>query len=117
MHQLPPIDDDKQFEKLIRDICRHVFNMPSFELYGKRGEGQAGIDGWHIIDAEIIAFQCKKKEIKPVFNDTLPDKIKSEMRQEAFKAKDFFKDKPLSEHTFLQPHTKIQNIYRIMPPN
>ena len=65
-------------------------------------KAQAGIDGWHIIDAEIIAFQCKKKEIKPVFNDTLPDKIKSEMRQEAFKAKDFFEAKqPVITYIFI----------------
>lgn len=61
MFQLPIIDDHKQFEKLIRDICRYVFKEPTFELYGKRGEGQDGIDGWHIIDSSTVAFQCKKK--------------------------------------------------------
>jgi hypothetical protein len=61
MSQFPPLDNDKEFEELVRDICRNIFNEPSFDLYGRRGEAQFGIDGYAIIKDKILAFQCKKK--------------------------------------------------------
>ncbi|MFZ3136543.1 MAG: hypothetical protein WA126_04020 [Thermodesulfovibrionales bacterium] len=111
MHQLPPIDDDKQFEKLIRDICRYVFKEPTFELYGKRGEGQDGIDGWHVIDSKIVAFQCKKKDLTAYSDDKLFDIIKTEMRTEALKAKEFFSDKqPVTKYIFAATYKNTKHL-------
>ena len=86
MSQLPPLDDEKKFEKLIRDICRIIYNDPSFELYGKSGEEQYGIDGFRLLDKQMIAFQCKKKDVINIKDTKLVTELKNEMKDETQKA-------------------------------
>jgi len=95
MSQIPPLNDEKQFEKLIRDSCRKIYNDHSFELYGKRGERQHGVDGYSFTGSKIIAFQCKKKDVQNTKEDKLLADLKTEMREETLKAHHFFKEKYL----------------------
>ena len=111
MYQLPPLDDEKQFEKLIRDICRYIFKEPTFELYGKRGEGQHGIDGWHVIDSKIVAFQCKNKDQTAYRDDKLLDIVKTEMRTESLNANNFFRDKsPVKKYIFATTYKNTKHL-------
>jgi len=81
MSQIPPLNDENQFEKLIRDSCRKIYNDNSFELYGRRGERQHGVDGYSLTKNEIIAFQCKKKDVQNTKEDKLLATLKTEMRE------------------------------------
>ena len=92
MSQIPPLDNEKEFVKLIRDICRKIYHEPSFELYARIGEGQHGIDGYSLIDGKVFAFQCKKKDVINIKEGKVLNDLKLEMIKEASKAHQFFKD-------------------------
>jgi len=101
MFQLPPLENHEGFEKLIRDICRIIFNEQTFELYGKRGEEQNGIDGYKLINNEVIAFQCKEKDITSKSDSDLIKKLTLEMKSESGKAFNFFKNThPVKKYIF-----------------
>ena len=59
--QLPPLSDENDFEKLINKLCQKEYNLNSFQLYGRKGSKQFGIDGITLNDdKELIIFQAKK---------------------------------------------------------
>jgi len=61
MFQLPPLDNEDQFEDFICDLFNLEYDTDSFQRYGSRGHKQKGID---IYSAQNrIVIQCKKKEI------------------------------------------------------
>lgn len=99
--QLPPPSDDKVFEKIVRDVCRIRYDESLFELYGGRGYEQDGIDGYHLINSKVIAFQCKEKNVISNSRVNLEKKLKSEMKEEAQKAKKFFVSKALDVECYI----------------
>ncbi|MGE0051119.1 MAG: NACHT domain-containing NTPase, partial [Arcobacter sp.] len=62
-YQFPPLEDEKEFEDLINDLCMAKYEI-SFQVYGRKGQGQDGIDGLSFSrDKKQIVFQCKNKLI------------------------------------------------------
>ena len=63
MFQLPPLDDEILFERLILDILNEIEGN-QYQLFGRRGQEQKGIDIVNIrsIDERTV-IQCKKKDI------------------------------------------------------
>jgi hypothetical protein len=64
-HQLPPIEDEKVFEKLIRDILQvRLNNQDGVQLNGTKGQRQHSIDvfGRDKDNHEWTGAQCKVKE-------------------------------------------------------
>lgn len=60
--QLPAIATEENFENFILDLYNLKYPNAYFQLYGKRGNKQEGID--IISFKKRIAIQCKKKEIQ-----------------------------------------------------
>ncbi|UCE65268.1 MAG: tetratricopeptide repeat protein, partial [Candidatus Zixiibacteriota bacterium] len=90
MKQLPPPDDEKEFEKIIRDICRALYCEPGSQLYGRKGQSQSGIDGYFIVGDEAVSYQCKKKDILNTPTDKLRYMLLTEMEKESSQARQFF---------------------------
>jgi len=62
-YQFPPLKDEKTFETLINDLCKENFGG-EFQVYGRKGQKQYGIDGISFSKNEKqIVFQCKNKII------------------------------------------------------
>ncbi len=99
--QLSPPNDDKLFEKIVRDVCRIFFKAPLFDLYGRGGQKQDGIDGYHQIESKIIAFQCKQKDVISNSDSALEKTLKEEMEEEASKAQKFFESESLDVETYI----------------
>jgi len=65
MYQFPPLENEGQFEVLIKDLLNTQFkDYADFDLYGKKGQKQFGNDiiGYSKIGKMILA-QAKKKDI------------------------------------------------------
>jgi predicted Zn-dependent protease len=62
-YQLPPLLDEVDFERLIRDILRRVYDDPGIERFGRDGQKQFGIDGLSPGNS-TITFQCKLKDTR-----------------------------------------------------
>ena len=85
-YQLPPLSDDEQFERLIRDILRRDCDDLGFERFGRSGQSQFGIDGFSPINPSIV-FQCKLKDTRFENDARLRDKLLSELEEELKKTK------------------------------
>jgi len=73
-YQFPPLKDEKEFESLVNDLCTEKYGI-EFQVYGRKGQCQAGIDGLSFSQNEPqIVFQCKNKIITR--ND---EKIRAEL--------------------------------------
>lgn len=59
--QLPPIDNDKQFEHLMADLLNEHYHTLSFKLFGKTGHQQKGIDIYSAQKQMVV--QCKHKDL------------------------------------------------------
>ena len=61
-YQYPTLTNEKEFELLINDLCKKEFDLYHFQLYGRKGQKQNGIDGI-ALDSEnnLIVYQCKNK--------------------------------------------------------
>lgn len=77
MFQLPPLDDEILFERLILDILNEMEGN-HYQLFGRRGQEQKGIDIVNIrsIDERTV-IQCKKKDVnqenKKISNQLIKD--------------------------------------------
>ena len=60
-YQLPPTDNDKQFEHLIADLLNEHYHTLSFKLFGKTGHQQKGIDVYS--GQKLMVVQCKHKDL------------------------------------------------------
>lgn len=81
--QLPPLNDENDFEKLINTLCQKKYNLDSFQLYGRKGSKQYGIDGITLDDdKKLIVFQAKKKETIYKTEETIRKKLLEEFESE-----------------------------------
>ncbi len=62
-YQFPPLKDEKEFESLVNDLCEEKYGF-EFQVYGRKGQNQSGIDGLSFSKNEKqIVYQCKNKLI------------------------------------------------------
>jgi tetratricopeptide (TPR) repeat protein len=80
-YQLPPLDDPAQFERLVRDILRLVYDDPGIELFGRSGQSQSGIDGFSPSKSGVT-FQCKLKDVRFGGDDSIRKTLLAEMEEE-----------------------------------
>ena len=85
-YQLPPLNDKDEFERLVRDILRRVYDDPGIERFGREGQSQYGIDGFSPTNPDIT-FQCKLKDTRYKSDDRLRDILLTEMEEELEKTK------------------------------
>lgn len=62
MYQIPPIENESDFENLVCDLFNAIENTNSFQRFGVKGQSQKGIDIFPIRGDRTI-IQCKKKDI------------------------------------------------------
>lgn len=92
--QILPISDDKVFEEMVCEIFNSIEKTTSFDLYGRSGQKQNGIDIYSL--EKKIAIQCKHKLI------ISSDKI---IREELIKDLNFEFDQ------FIKYNKTIDNFY------
>jgi|GEM_PF-811068 len=56
---LPPLVDEKAFERLMCDLMNHIHHTTSFSLYGLRGQRQDGIDIFSSQHRTVVQCTCK----------------------------------------------------------
>jgi len=62
-YQFLPLKDEKEFESLVNDLCIEKYGI-EFQVYGRKGQKQSGIDGLSFSkDEKQIVYQCKNKNI------------------------------------------------------
>ncbi|MGA9045154.1 NACHT domain-containing protein, partial [Sulfuricurvum sp.] len=62
-YQFSPLKDEKEFESLVNDLCEEKYGI-EFQIYGRKGQTQSGIDGLSFAKNEKqIVYQCKNKLI------------------------------------------------------
>jgi len=62
-YQLAPLACEVEFEQFITDLCFIQFGA-QFQLFGRKGQTQHGIDGINVNkNKSLIVHQCKKKNI------------------------------------------------------
>jgi tetratricopeptide (TPR) repeat protein len=83
-YQLPPLLDDDEFERLVRDIVRRVHNDPGIERLGRKGQSQSGIDGFSPANSSIT-FQCKLKDTRYETDEHIRAVLMKEMEAELTK--------------------------------
>lgn len=114
--QLPPLSDENDFEKLVNKLCQKKYNLDSFQLYGRKGSKQYGIDGITLSeDKKLIVFQAKKKEdiykTDKTIRSKLIEELESEVRQfdqEFVQVKDYQVQEFIFASTFKRD-TELQN--------
>jgi hypothetical protein len=107
-YQFPPLKDEKTFEALINDLCKENFGV-EFQVYGRKGQKQYGIDGLSFSKNEKqVVFQCKNKIInrddKKIQNELLKD-IEDEVKSASKKFTNidtFIFANSFKQDTFLQ---------------
>src|SRR6266581_5492317 len=83
-YQLPPLLDDDEFERLVRDILRRVHDDPGIERFGRKGQSQFGIDGISPANS-TITFQCKLKDTRYETDSRIRSVLLKEMEEELAK--------------------------------
>src|SRR5258706_3246059 len=83
-YQLPPLLDDDEFERLVRDILRQIYDDPGIERFGRRGQAQSGIDGLSPVNS-TITFQCKLKDTRYDTDNRMRSGLLKEMEDELAK--------------------------------
>jgi hypothetical protein len=107
-YQFPPLKDEKEFEDLINDLCTAKYDI-EFQVYGRKGQGQDGIDGLSFSrDKKLIVYQCKNKLInrndKKIQTELLKD-IEDEVKNTSVKFTNidtFIFANSFKQDTFLQ---------------
>lgn len=62
-YQFPHLKDEIEFESLVNDLCEEKYGI-EFQVYGRKGQKQNGIDGLSFSKNEKqIVYQCKNKLI------------------------------------------------------
>jgi len=102
------IINDKDFEFLLMDIFNSIHDTGTYQIYGRNGQGQSGVDVFS--KEKKTAIQCKyKKDTK--LTDKVRDSIKKEIRNEAIKAKDFKIEITTYYYATTYPHDTVLQDY------
>ncbi|HEY3278293.1 MAG TPA: tetratricopeptide repeat protein, partial [Syntrophorhabdaceae bacterium] len=87
LYQLPPVQDENIFEKLVRDVLRREYDDPGIECFGRKGQSQYGIDGYSPAKSGVT-FQCKLKDTRYKPDADLCGTLSSEMEIELEKTRE-----------------------------
>lgn len=113
-YQFPKIKNEIQFEDFTKDLLNLIHSDTSFQLYGRKGQSQNGLDGYSTF--HNIFFQCKHKSSQYV-KDT---KLEEELVAELDKAKNTIlklSNNTISKFLFFTTHpntTKLQDKARLL---
>tara|TARA_R110001592_G_scaffold6031_4_gene32713 strand:+ start:1690 stop:4302 length:2613 start_codon:yes stop_codon:yes gene_type:complete len=97
------IKDEIQFENFTRDFVKLLYKDLNFQLYGKRGQAQYGIDGSST--EGNIYFQSKHKSKSDLKDKVLLDELNDELKKAKPKIKEFSKNKK-SKYLFYTTHRR-----------
>ena len=96
-YQLPPLVEEDDFEGLVRDIMRRVYDDPAIERFGRKGQAQSGVDGFSPADS-TITFQCKLKDTRHKSDHDIRSLLLKEIEKEFLKTHSW--SKPLTRFVF-----------------
>jgi tetratricopeptide (TPR) repeat protein len=116
-YQFPKIDNEIYFEQFTRDILRLIYNDNSFELYGRKGQQQFGIDGQN--STCNVFFQCKHKSTSNIKDITLKNELEEELTKSKTKINELSQAQN-SKYLFFTTHsntTKLQDKARKLSTN
>ncbi|KID57601.1 hypothetical protein JF50_10515 [Pseudoalteromonas luteoviolacea] len=104
-YQLPALACETEFEYFVTDLCRLEYDN-SFQVYGRKGQKQNGIDGIGSNENnKLVVHQCKKKRLdrqdKDIVKELLDDLVAD---AESFN-QEFIVDKKFSVECFIFAHT------------
>ncbi len=75
-YQFPPLKNETEFESLVSDLSVEKYGI-EFQVYGRKGQSQYGIDGLSFSKNEKqIIFQCKNKFINRIDNKIQAELLK-----------------------------------------
>lgn len=80
--QYPPVNEDV-FEDLVCDLYNSLNPQSHYELFGKKGDNQKGIDILSVIKREAI--QCKKKD-RSRSDSTIKRELRNDFETDILKA-------------------------------
>lgn len=80
-YAFPKISDEITFEDFCCDLLKIVYNDNSFQLYGKKGSIQSGLDGLNFNSKNNIYFQCKHKANPNTKHDVLIEELEEEFKK------------------------------------
>ena len=82
IHQLPPINNEFNFEDAIVDLFNCMHKTETYKKFGRKGNNQKGID---IFSSQTgIAIQCKKKDLLRTSN-ILKNELKKDLESDVAK--------------------------------
>jgi len=113
-YQFPKIKDEIQFENFTRDLLNLIYQDNSFQLYGRKGQAQYGLDGYSTIHP--IFFQCKHKNFPHVKDKKLEEELESEFNKAKPKIEEVSTPTE-SKFLFFTTHpntTKLQDKARVL---
>ncbi len=106
-YQFPKINNHIQFEYFTRDLLRLIYEDSSFELYGRHGQAQYGLDGSN--SSGCIFFQCKHKSSSNITDATVENELNSEFQKAEDKIIELSKSQN-SKYLFFTTHHNTTNI-------
>lgn len=103
-YTFPIIKDEIQFENFTRDFVKFLYANLNFQLYGKRGQAQYGIDGYST--EGNIYFQSKHKSKSNLKDKVLIDELNDELKKAKPKIKELSQNKK-SKYLFYTTHRRL----------
>ena len=73
----PRVKNEIQIEDFTRDLLNLIYQDNSFQLYGRKGQAQYGLDGYSTIHP--IFFQCKHKSSPHVKDSKFEEELDAEL--------------------------------------
>ncbi|WCM59885.1 restriction endonuclease [Paenibacillus polymyxa] len=77
MMRIPKTKSPEEFEKICQDVLEHIYKR-QFELYGRKGQKQDGIDLISFSEKDVFVAQCKNY-ISNSDSNALIEKIKKDI--------------------------------------
>lgn len=108
VHMLPRINNPQLFEVLVQDLLNAAHNTDSFQLFGRNGQDQSGIDIYS--HERRVAVQCKQRD-NYVLNNSDFNKLTTQFENDLYRAC----QSPLPFDTFIlastiQSYTYLQEM-------
>lgn len=97
------IKDEIQFENFTRDFIKLIFPGKNFQLYGKKGQAQSGIDGYSTSDD--VYFQSKHKSKDSLKDSFVIKELNQEFNQAKIKIQELSPAKK-SKYLFFSTHAQ-----------